>query len=469
MKKSILLAGLFLAAALVSCNKPEVVTPKGDGLLNFVVKIPEDPAEYSATKKGPYAPDEVIIVQIPSSYENPVDITALEAYASFDNDCYADPAVPSIIDFTEPYVINVVLADGSTQTNTIKIEFVYPRIRVEKLWTKDNNALQCQYTHWLNLAVDDEYLYVLDAVQNVGDKIKVLNRLTGETVKEINTPTSLIAQVHVDAAGRLVATRYNMYGAGFRLYIYDPSSDSWEGPVIDYLTDETTGLILPTDLGERASLVGDLKSGKAYVYATAPNSSSYYCWEFNDGVPSKDPVITRYAGVKEDWSKCMVKRVSTEPNANLYFGYTKYTGVEETCYAGFDMVTPEMDVYSINSANYGPRVLNYQPFTVNGENWLALAYQCAYTRWSGSRLAIFDVNNLDNWTMLPEDEGYMFNFRLYNSEDWGGTNYEQNAGMAVYTDSDAAYIYVSSSAKGGDPVEDNSRAGVTCYKMVYAK
>ena len=71
--------------------------------------------------------------------------------------------------------------------------------------------------------------------------------------------------------------------------------------------------------------------------------------------------------------------------------------------------------------------------------------------------------------MLPEDEGYMFNFRLYNSEDWGGTNYEQNAGMAVYTDSDAAYIYVSSSVKGGEPVEDNSRAGVTCYKMVYAK
>ncbi|MGM9752877.1 MAG: hypothetical protein ACI3ZK_02340 [Candidatus Cryptobacteroides sp.] len=469
MKHTKFYAALLMAFAAVSCTEPKVDTPKGDGLLNFIVKIPDEPGEYSATKKGPYAPGEEIVVQIPSSYENPVDITALEAYASFDNDCYADPAVPSIIDFTEPYTINVVLADGSIQTNTIRIEFVYPRIKVEKLWTKDNNALQCQYTHWLNLAVDDKYVYVLDAVQNVGDKIKILDRLTGETVKEIDTPTSLIAQIHIDAGGRLIATRYNMYGAGFRLYIYDPDSNSWSDPVIDYLTDETIGLYLPEDLGERASLVGDLKKGKAYVYATAPNSSNYYCWEFNDGVPSKEPEIKRYAGVKEDWTKCMVKRVSTEPDANLYFGYTKYTGVEETCYAGFDMVTPGMDVYSISQENYGPRVLNYQPFTVNGENWLALAYQCTYTRWSGSRLAIFDVNNLDNWTMLPEDDGYMFNFRLYNSDDWGGTNYEQNAGMAVYTTDDAAFIYVSASAKGGDPVEDNTRSGVTCYKMTYTK
>ncbi len=469
MKNIKLLAGLMTAFALFSCTQPEKELPKGNGLLNFVVKIPEQPGEYSATKKGPYAHGEEIIVQIPSSYEQPVDITALEAYASFDNDCYADPAVPSVIDFTEPYEITVVLADGSKQTNTIKIEFVYPRIKVEELWKKDNNELKCLYTHWLNLAADQKYVYVLDAIQNLGDKIKVLDRMTGEVVKEIDTPNSIIAQVHVDAAGRLVATRYNMYGAGFILYIYDAAEEKWSEPVIWYVPDDEKGIVVPAYLGERASICGDLKSGKAYVYATAPDSNSYYCWEFNDGVPSSEPIITRHAGVKEDWSKCMVKRTSVASDANLYFGYTKYTGAEESSYAGFDMLTPEMDVYSISQVNYGPRILNYQPFTINGENWLALAYQCDYTRWSGSRLAIFDINDLDKWSMTPDDDNYIFDFRLYNSGDWGGTNYEQNAGMAVVCDSDAAYIYVSAAAKGGDPVEDNSRSAVMCYKMTYTK
>ena len=469
MKNIKLLAGLIMVFALFSCTQPEKVLPKGKGLLNFVLKIPEQPGEYGASKKGPYAPGEEIIVQIPSSYEMPVDVTALEAYASFDNDCYADPAVPSVIDFTEPYEITVVFADGSKQTNTIKIEFVYPRIKVEELWKKDNNELKCVYTHWLNLAADSKYVYVLDAIQNLGNKIKVLDRMNGEFVKEIDTPNSIIAQVHVDAAGRLVATRYNMYGAGFILYIYDSDADKWSEPVIWFVPDDEKGISVPDFLGESASICGDLKSGKAYVYATAPNTSSYYCWEFNDGVPSVEPIITRYAAVKEDWSKCMVKRVSTQPDANLYFGYTKYTGEESTSYAGFDMVTPEMDVYSISQANYGPRVLNYQPFTIKGENWLALAYQCSYLRWSGSRLAIFDVNDLDKWSMIPENDNYMFDFRLYNSSDWGGTNYEQSSGMAVICDEDAAYIYVSSAAKGGEPTEDDTRSGVMCYKMTYTR
>lgn len=470
MKHIKLFAGMLMACSLFACTpKENTPTNKGQGLLNFMVKIPEQPGEYGAVKKGPYAPDEEIIIQLPSSYDDPVDITALEAYASFDNDCYADPAVPSIIDFTEPYVITVVFADGSKQTNTIKIEYVYPRVKVEKVWCHDNNTLQFQYTHWLNLAADQKYVYVLDCIQNLGNKIFVLDRMTGEKVEEIDTPQSMMCQIHVDAAGRLAVTRYNMYGAGFRLFIYDPAKKTWSDPIIDFVPDDEKGISVPEDLGERASICGDLKKGKAYVYATAPKTREYYCWELNDGVPSKEPKITRYSTFKDDWSTCMVKRTSTEPDANLYFGMTRYTGEEDSSYAEFHMVTPT-ETYKIDQVNYGPRILNYQPFTVNGEEWLAIAYQCAYTRWSGTKVAVFDANNPDKWAdMNPENDNYIFDFRLYNSEVYGGTNYEQNAGMAVVVDGESAYIYVSSAAKGADPAEDNAAAHVACYKLSYSK
>ena len=242
MKHIKLFAGMLMACSLFACTpKENTPTNKGQGLLNFMVKIPEQPGEYGAVKKGPYAPDEEIIIQLPSSYDDPVDITALEAYASFDNDCYADPAVPSIIDFTEPYVITVVFADGSKQTNTIKIEYVYPRVKVEKVWCHDNNTLQFQYTHWLNLAADQKYVYVLDCIQNLGNKIFVLDRMTGEKVEEIDTPQSMMCQIHVDAAGRLAVTRYNMYGAGFRLFIYDPAKKTWSDAIIHSVADDEKG------------------------------------------------------------------------------------------------------------------------------------------------------------------------------------------------------------------------------------
>ena len=71
--------------------------------------------------------------------------------------------------------------------------------------------------------------------------------------------------------------------------------------------------------------------------------------------------------------------------------------------------------------------------------------------------------------MNPDNDNYMFDFRLYNSEAYGGTNYEQNAGMAVVVDGESAYIYVSSAAKANDPAEDNAAAHVACYKLSYSK
>lgn len=467
MKKISLLIGLFGLLSLSACkDKNDLDVPAGNGLLNFTVMIPEQPGEYSATEKGPYEDGQTIYIEVPSTYENPVDLTALEAYASFDNNCYADPPVPSIIDFTQPYEIHVYDGKGNMKTHFIEIVTVYPKVQVQEMWRKDNNALGLQYTNWMDIAADENYVYVLDAVQNLGDKIKVYDRMTGDYVTDITVPTTMIAQIHTDAAGRLVATRYNLYGAGFRLYIYDDSSQTWEGPVIDYVPIEGEVEVI-AQLGLRASVCGDLKNGTAYVYATAPNDMSYYCWTIENGAAvSNVPQIVRYSNAQSNWSYASVQRKSADANSSHYIAYTHYTGADDTS-ASFEEFTLSRDVTSMNPASYGPRVLEFAPFNMNGEEWLAMAYQATYERWSNTHLAVYDITDRSLWSMTPEDSGYNFQFRFYNSVEYGGVNYEQTAGMATVVDADAAYIYVTSAAKGGD--NDATAACLMCYKMTYTE
>lgn len=465
MKKITFIISIIALLSLFSCqDKNATDIPAGKGLLNFTVMIPDQPGEYSAKEKGPYEDGQTIIIEVPTTYETPVDLTALEAYASFDNNCYADPPVPSIIDFTEPYEIHVYDGQGNMKTHYIEIETVYPKVQVQEMWRKDNNSLGLQYTNWMDLAANENYVYILDAVQNVGDKIKVYDRKTGDHVSDITVPTSMIAQIHTDASGRLVATRYNLYGAGFRLYVYDEDIQTWEGPIIDYVPIE--GEVSVTEqLGLRASLYGDLKNGTAYVYATAPNDMSVYCWTIENGtVKSNVPQVTVYSNARSVWSYATVQRKSSDPNSDHYIAYTHYTGADDTN-ASFEQFSSTMDITSIDPANYGPRILEFVAFNTNGDEWLAMAYQDTYERWSNTHLALYDITDRSLWNMTPEDSGYNFQFRLFNSKEYGGVNYEQTAGMATVVEQDATWIYVTSAAKGGD--NDATAACLMCYKMTY--
>lgn len=470
MKKTLkAIAMLALATMAFACGKPEVeekIDP-GKGLLNFTIMIPEDPVEYTATKAGPYAPEETVIVEIPSLYENPTDVTALEAYASFDNNCYADPAVPAIIDFTTPYTLTTVLANGEKQVNYIEVKLVYPSAKVEQLWRTDATAMGLVWYNWANIAVDKDYVYVLDAVQNVGDQIIKLDRKTGEAKGTIALPTSCLANIHVDDAGHLVVTRYNIYGAGFRLFVYDPTANTWAGPIIDYIPIEGV-LDLPADFGQIATLVGDVTK-TAYVYTSAPGDDKIYSWKFEGGVPQAEPTITKYSGTTAPWFHARFRKASASDDANLYASMNFYTGGEDSK-AVFQQMTPSFDLTSIDMANFGQRILNFKTFVANGSEWLAMAYQDTYERWSGSHFALFNIQNRDNWTMVPGANRYNFDFRLYNGETYGGVNYEQTNGLDVFTDSDAVYVYVSSPAKGsGDAVSDAANTHVTCYKITFTK
>ena len=220
--KTIAIAVLAVLTLTACPEKPDdpVVDP-GKGLLNFSVSVPGSGLTYSATTQGPYKPDETIIIEIPSSSENPVDVTSLECYASLDNNCHTDPAVPPTADFTNPYKITVVLADGSTQTNYIKVDLIYPEIKIDFVWQTMAMEMNQVVYNDMYVAADDDYVYVLDAAGYDTDCIHVLEKANGHYVKDIALPTTFIAQIFVDDAGVLCCSRYNIYGAGFRFFIYD--------------------------------------------------------------------------------------------------------------------------------------------------------------------------------------------------------------------------------------------------------
>ena len=64
----------LFAAALASCESPDLAEGRTDqvkGLLNVTIKIPDNPAEFTATKKGPYEEGEEITVKVPTTDDYP--------------------------------------------------------------------------------------------------------------------------------------------------------------------------------------------------------------------------------------------------------------------------------------------------------------------------------------------------------------------------------------------------------------
>ena len=190
-------------------------------------------------------------------------------------------------------------------------------------------------------------------------------------------------------------------------------------------------------------------------------------WEFTDGVlDSNTPTATVYSNAKTDWSYATVRRSSLDANANHYIAYVHTDGAN-TCESSFEQASPFMDITQIDPSNYGPRIIDFNTFTMNGDEWLAMACQDAPTRYSGTNFSVYDITDRELWSMTPEDSGYNFTFRFYNSATYGGTNYEQQGSVCPYVDGDKAYIYVSSAAKGGE--NDAEAACVICYEMTYTE
>ena len=448
------------------------------GLLNFSVSVPGTGISYTAKKAGPYQPGEVVVIEIPSSKTNPVSVTNLECFATLDNNCQANPAVPAFLDFTYPYQITVVKSDGSSQTNTIKVQLVYPAIQISQVWQKKASSFGQKIYNDLNLAIDDNYVYVLDAAGTATDCIHVLSRGDGSYVKDIALPATFIGQVFVDDAGVLCCSRYNIYGAGFRFFTYNAATSSWSEPIIDYASYEGHEIPnIPNQLGTRASLVGNVKTGTAYVIATAPDSKAYYTWKLTNGVPQATPTITQYGSVTKNWSFAVVRKASAEVGADTYIAGINYVAYpnESQSDTYVHKVKSTGDVVMMNPSkdNIGWRVLNFKTFKLGGYEMMAMACQYGEHRYDGCQFKVFNITDESKWNLKPGDAGYNIDFCNYFTDVYGTTNYNMSSGIDVrMSGSDVAYIFLGSPSRAaGDApsAEDLDNCTVTCFKAIYSQ
>ena len=139
LNKLTILACLFIGA-LASCESPDLAEGRTDqvnGLLNVTIKIPGNPAEYSATKKGPYEENEEITVKVPTTDDAPLDLTSFDVYSESGTQLLygkihlrAKQISPILL------FVTVIDANGNKHHNTIRILPTPPKTRFSKLWDK---------------------------------------------------------------------------------------------------------------------------------------------------------------------------------------------------------------------------------------------------------------------------------------------------------------------------------------------
>ncbi len=447
----------------LSCSKYIIFTIPdgfvGKGITGLYATAVGGSGKYFTTKPFPYAKGADIQIHIPGA--TPEMLKNITMYPTLDEGNTIDPALPT--DFTSPFDMTLHDGNGNSYTQNLSIDTRVATITKE--WEVNANDMNLVWFNRMRLAADDHYVYVLDAVINYCQGIRVLDRKTGAFVKTMTAPYPneyvSLGDINVDDAGNLIVSRYNYaYGCGLLAYYYDESAaDPWLCCV--YYADEST----PASIGDRVSVCGDVKT-QAILYATAPNLNKIYSWNIANGV-SYSPVVEDYEGLSGTWNNAIVRRTSMAEDAPIYVGITM--GTESSGFADATAIFQEKGTSNvITSANLFARILNYKTFVMNNEEYLAVVFQESWERYSGTYLRIFNITDRDRWTMVGESERYNEDFRIYQYSGLGGINYDQSGGIDIVQDDTATYIYVGAPSKGsGDAAYDASTTTVTCFKMMF--
>lgn len=465
MKKYSLYTGwpILLLLLVFSCQKPDLIEGKTgpDGLLNFSVSIPGESAAYSANTAGPYRDGDTLFINVPTSEEEPVDVTRLKPVASLADNSIMTPGLPGILDFTTPVEVMVRTGKGVTQKNYIKVVPTLPKTLFKKAWFKNAQALGVLRTNISGMTVLGDNMLVADFnVWDAGDAtggVRVYDKLTGAFKKIIPAPTTFSAQVCADDAGHFAVNRYNIYGAGFMLYYYE-DINSAPKLILNYAASDGC----PVELGKKMSVIGNLKEGKAYVYAAAEGTNTYLYWEFTNGVPASNiPKSVTYAGAGGPWSYGIVKRMSIEENSGHYISYCHYDGADTDLKKGsrFDIVSATLDVTQLKKDNHDYKILDFDVFTVKGDKFLAILQQ-GFWAWDATSVKVFEITDEGKLNLVPADSGYK-DFMLFSSDIYGGTNYNKWGDIVADVKGNEVYIYASLSNT------DGATSGVMAYRMIY--
>ena len=434
MKRSYKITAVLalMAATLFSCEKPDFSEGRNDqvdGLMNVTLKIPGNPVEYTAVKKGPYEEGEEILVKLPTSDDAPLDVTKIYCTVSVEHNCFVNPPVGKILDFTEPYPIEVTDALGNVHHNTIRVLPVPPKTRFENVWTKTDLEMGIPSRSNMGMAMNDKYMAVLEWGAGIGPNFHLFDYKTGTRVKTINTPNIYMFRVRTDDAGHFVVATCNEKGSniGFNVYVYDDETESFK-VLLNYLPEHGC----PLQLGLGMSVVGDVTKGKSYVYATGADGMNIYWWELKDGLqithPDK-PNVMRYGPAKTNWYQSQVQRMSIEDDSDMYISYLHMGGNDKEGGSAFQLFTPEMDITTMNQLNHMYKILDFKVFTLDDDIFLVTNQQ-GFISWDYNKLRVYEITDKHMMELVPEDEGYK-DFMVFDEVGWGIVNYNKIGNVDV--------------------------------------
>lgn len=453
---------LLFILSLLSCQKVELHKDAefNRGLLNFMLAIPGQTTEYMAKNTGPYADGDTIYVEVPTTEEEPIDISKLKATASLENNARMEPALTGVMDFTHPLAVRVIDGEGNSKRHIIKAVPTLPRTTIKKRWFYTADKMGILRTNISGMTVVKDQLLVADfSGGNLGETVgvRVYNASDGAYVKTIPAPTTFCMQVSADDADHFVVNRYNIYSAGLMLYYYE-DVDSKPKLILNYTAADGA----PAELGRKISIIGNLKQGKSYVYATAPavNNQIYY-WEFNDGVVvNSNPTVIRYAAAAP-WTFATVQRKSLDDNSDHYLTYCNYVASDANREKGsrFVKFTPTMDVVQMASSNHYYKILDFEVFNVDGNQFMAILTQ-GFFAWDATHIKVYDITDPNKMLLLADSPSYR-DFMLFESDAYGGTNYNR------YGDIDVRVVGKKISIFATMATNDKAYAGVMAYDMSY--
>ena len=229
--------------------------------------------------------------------------------------------------------------------------------------------------------------------------------------------------------------------------------------------------------GRKVRIIGNLKEGKAYVYATVAGylwgtqiGNAQYCvWEFENGIVKDEvPTIVNYFGTTGWWSASVQQLSLDDPT--LYVMYNNElnypsdpidTWEKITPAAHFEYYTPGSGVepVKLNALNHKYRILDNRVFEVNGAKLMAILHQ-SYSSAGNMSLKIMDITDPNRLSMKPGDTNYdkfaFFESALVSSKPNNDARY---GSVAIDVQNSIAHVYVYF------PAQRKEDAMIQAYKI----
>ena len=399
------------------------VTPEQSGeaeIISFVLGELDPPVDSDIDE------DNNITATVPAR----TDLTALVPTIVISEDATIDPASGAAQDFTEPVTYTVTAEDGTTQEYTVTITPA-ASVQVNAVWEKNLNmgGLPDFFTgnNEREIAAYGDFVYV----QTNNDKIRILNRTTGEEIDTDNffdgtenfeggNIFANLLGMDVDDAGNIVGSTGAPANGDFRIYRWDE--------------DSTQELLIegnyPARLGDNITVIGNVNDA-AIIYAPGGGTNTIYRFTVVDGVGNNVPEeITAPAAIG---NSADVNPINGEDGNNLIVANTGFGNIVELSVdGGTAAIVNQLPISLKETADSLIfDALSAIAFEVNGRNIIAAA--SSDYRGTGAIGTLYFVDYTDGWNDITEDDITTVPF---TPADNINTNFNATGGLDVIVSED---------------------------------